>query len=270
MHKDFIFGLTLACAIALSSEPSQASIRNQSKTPAKPPASSVERNNTALPAATAPANGQAGYVHYFVITHPDGTLEDHVGIEMEDKRIAWSFPGTGVSVIEFAKLGIIESEGQLYKVEHLHSIRPFHSARDIQALRNDLVRRVAIWVDDETPYCTIRQPNERFCLSCGDFIVRILFPSHNYLSANLPRDFIRTVGQTPTTDDLLLYMLGLHQLPDAKSRLDKLASMRLPDSLSRDVRDLLQTQLAAESAERPAVRDKGPRIATRKSQRKRL
>jgi hypothetical protein len=270
MSKNFIFGLTIACVLALTSQSSDASIRNQLKPTAKPPPSSVERNNPAPPAVTAPVHGQAGYVHYFVITHPDGTLEDHVGIEMEDQRIAWSFPGTGVSVVDFTKQGTIEADGKFYKIEYLHGIRPFRNERDMQALRNDLTRRVAIWVDDETPYCTIHQPGERFCLSCGDFVIRILFPSHNYLSANLPRDFARTLGQTPTTDDLLLYMLGLHQMPDAKSRLDRLATMRLPDSLRRDVRDLLQAQLAAEGAEKTTVRNRGPRIATRKTQRKRL
>lgn len=221
--------------------------------------------------ASTAAPGQAGYVHYFVITHPDGTLEDHVGIEMEDQRIAWSFPGSGVTVVDFIKNGTVESGGKTYKVEHLHAIRPLRSDREMQTLRNDLSQRVAIWIDNETPYCALRRPNERFCLSCGDFVVRILFPSTNPLSAGLPQDFIRTAGQTPTTDDLLLYMLGMHALPDAKSRLGRLATLDVPETLRRDLQDLLQVQLADESAAKPSTfTRKNPRIAIRKTQIRRL
>lgn len=257
-----------ALLLALCSFSLEASITLQSK-----PARTASRSDNTLPvhSATAPGAGQAGYVHYFVITHPDGTVEDHVGIEMEDQRIAWSFPGSGVSVADFIKKGVIESGGKNYLVEHQHAVRPFRTEREMQALRADLGRRIAIWVDDETPYCVMRRPDERFCLSCGDFVVRILYPSTNPLSAGLPRDFVRITGQTPTTDDLLLYMLGLQGLPDARARLDRLATLDVPDSLRRDVRDLLQIQLAGETAARtPAATQRGPRMATRKTQGKRL
>jgi len=184
---------------------------------------------------------------------------------------AWSFPGSGVTVVDFIKNGTVESGGKIYKVEHLHAIRPLRSDREMQTLRNDLPQRVAIWIDNETPYCALRRPNERFCLSCGDFVVRILFPSTNPLSAGLPQDFIRTAGQTPTTDDLLLYMLGMHALPDAKSRLGRLAKLDVPETLRRDLQDLLQVQLADESAAKPSTFTRqNPRIAIRKTQIRRL
>src|SRR5688572_19803258 len=41
---------------------------------------------------TGTASGNAGFIHYFVITGPDGEPESQVGIEMPDSRIAWSFP----------------------------------------------------------------------------------------------------------------------------------------------------------------------------------
>ena len=43
-------------------------------------------------AVTSSGRGQAGYVHYFLITHPDASLEYHVGIELEDQRVSCSPP----------------------------------------------------------------------------------------------------------------------------------------------------------------------------------
>lgn len=190
---------------------------------------------------------------------------------MEDQRIAWSFPGDGVTVTNFVKNGIVESGGNAYKVDHQYAVRPFRSDREMQALRSDLTRRVAIWIDDETPYCAIRRPEERFCLSCGDFVVRILFPSTTPLSAGLPRDFIRTTGQMLTTDDLLQYMLGMHALPDAKSRLNHLARLDVPENLRKDLQALLQVQLADEPAAKTATPARtNPKIAVRKAQNRRL
>lgn len=266
--QPFSYPLFAALLMALCSFSLEAAITIQSK-----PGRSASRSESIQPvrSATAPGAGQAGYVHYFIITHPDGTVEDHVGIEMEDQRIAWSFPGSGVSVSDFIKNGTLESGGKTYRIEHQHAVRPFRTEREMRALHADLGRRIAIWVDDETPYCVMRRPDERFCLSCGDFVVRVLYPSTNPLSAGLPRDFVRITGQTPTTDDLLLYMLGLQGLQDARTRLDRLATLDLPDSLRKDVRDMLQAQLAEETTAKssPPAR-RGPRIATRKIQSKRL
>jgi hypothetical protein len=223
-------------------------------------------------AVTGVGNGQAGYVHYFVVTHPDGTLEDQVGIEMEDQRIAWSFPGAGVMVSAFVKYGYIEAGGKNYRVEHLHGVRPFRSARDMQALRQDLVRRVAIWIDSEIPYCVMREPGQPFCLSCGDFVIRLLFPSSNLISASFPRDFQRSAGVTPTTDDLLTYVLGLHALPDYRARMNRLASLDLPASLHQDVANMLRAQRDAAGpalTEKPAPQHPAP-IAVRKQQSRRL
>ena len=223
-------------------------------------------------AVTGVGRGQAGYVHYFVITHPDGTLEDHVGIEMEDQRIAWSFPGAGILVSPFVKQGVIEAGGSLYRVEHLHGVRPFRTAREMQTLRQDLVRRVAIWVDSQTPYCVFREPGQPFCLSCGDFVLRLLFPSSNLISASFPRDFLRNTGVTPTTDDLLTYMLGLHLLPDYRTRMTRLATLDLPASLHQDVANMLRAQrdTAPNIAEKPGAQQSPASMANRKPQNRRL
>ena len=92
----------------------------------------------AIHAVTRVADGQAGYVHYFLITHPDGTLEEQLGIELEDQRIAWSFPGAGVIVSEFVYNGLLDIAGERFFIEHLHGIRPFRTAAEMRVLRNEL------------------------------------------------------------------------------------------------------------------------------------
>lgn len=229
-------------------------------------------------AVTTIAPGQAGYVHYFVLTHPDGTREDHVGIELEDQRIAWSFPKAGVIVSELTGSGTLDVGGEIFSVEHLHGIRPFRTSREMEILRQELPQRVAFWIDNATPYCVFREAGEQFCLNCGDFVARILFPGANPLAAGLPRDFTRALGEMPTSDDLLIYMLGLHNLPDTKSRIARLATLSLPASLRLDVMEMLlpgQATLAASVGVVPAVQppaEKKPlsRLAIRKTQSKRL
>ena len=205
-------------------------------------------------------------------------MEEQVGIEMEDQRIAWSFPGTGVTVSEFIKDGELRVGGATYRIEHLYGLRPLRAERDMQVLRSDLARRVAFWVDDETPYCVFRQPGMPFCLNCGDFVARILFPGLNPQVTALPEAFTRTLGNMPTTDDLLIYMLGLHELPDAESRLRQLSRLNLPESLRLDVAAMLQPDNATVVAATPAAtaasgtpeKKSRSRLAVRKSQNKPL
>lgn len=247
------------------------------KPPGITPAASTAISTSAVRAVTTVAAGQAGYVHYFRLTHQDGTLEDQVGIELEDQRIAWSFPGAGVIVSDFISNGALNIAGETFVIEHLHGVRPFRTAREMQNLRNDLSRRVAFWVDDQTPYCIFRQPGEPFCLNCGDFVVRILYPVANPLMVGLPAELTSTFGNTPTADDLLMHMLGLHNLPDAKSRLGRLAALDLPDTLRRDVMELLQPGSQVVAGSMPGTTssstapDKKPsRVATRRTQSRRL
>lgn len=225
----------------------------------------------AIHAVTTVAPGQAGYVHYFRITHPDNTLEDQVGIELDDQRIAWSFPDAGVIVSEFLKDGELRVGETSYRIEHLHGLRPLRDERDMQVLRNDLARRVAFWVDDETPYCVFRQPGMPFCLNCGDFVARVLFPSANPLLVAFPGDLLQTPGNFTSPDDLLLYMLGLHNLPDMKSRIARLAALDLPEGLRRDVQEILAPDDNLMTATPANVEKKPlPRVATRKPQNRRL
>ena len=242
-----------------------------------------------LKAVTSVGSAQAGYVHYFLITHPDDSLEYQVGIELEDQRIAWSFPEAGVMVSEFVKKGAITANGKPFKIEHLHGIRPFARDAEMRLLQKDLTQRVAQWVDNETPYCLLRQPGQAFCLSCGDFVVRILYPGTHPLIPALPRDFLRSVGAAYTTDDLLLYLVGLHDQPDKHAMLAKLATLDIPVVMREDLLAMIQgstpdvpaTSVAAAprtspaipgtpAAQRAAKPATAARIAARRTQAKKL
>lgn len=249
-----------------------ASAIAQAATPGPQRISSPAATDNTIRAVTNVADGQAGYVHYFLIIHPDGTPEDQVGIELEDQRIAWSFPDAGVIVSGFIKNGRLDVAGKTFAIEHLHGIRPFRTAGEMQALRSDLARRVAYWVDEETPYCIFRRPGEQFCLNCGDFVARILFPATNTAMVALPKELTPAAGNMLTSDDLLLYMLGLHTLPDVKSRLERLATLDVPESLRMDVTAILQpdhpTLAGATNADQTPA--KPFRLATRRPQNRRL
>lgn len=184
--------------------------------------------------------GQAGYVHYFLITHPNGESEYQVGLELDDQRIAWSFPGAGVTVSGFTKNGTLTVNGSTFRIEHLHGIRPFVADGDMRVLQRELPRRVAQWIDDETPYCVFRTPGQPFCLNCGDFVLRILYPGAHPLIPALPEDFARATGQAATADDLLFYLAGLHKLPGPQAMRGRLAALDLPTTLRDDLLAMIE------------------------------
>ena len=282
-HPFILVALALACDVACAAETS-----SKPATPKAPVASASAAQSPSATAVTSTGRGQAGYVHYFVITHSDTNLEYHVGIELEDQRIAWSFPNAGVIVSEFVKNGTINANGRDFKIEHLHGIRPFANDAQMRALQKALPQRVAQWVNNKTPYCLFRQPGEPFCLSCGDFAVRILYPGTNPFVPALPRDF-REPGTASTTDDLLLYLVGVHNLPDKHAKLAKLATLDLPASMRDDIiamiegsepADTLDAAIAATpsptlpvtkaSPATPQAKPAGNKVASRRSQHKKL
>ncbi len=277
----------LVCAALALSIAHSADLSRQSAPPAAQSATqpATPAREPRVSAVTSNGPGQAGYVHYFLITHADDSLEYHVGIELEDQRIAWSFPNAGVIVSEFVKKGVILANGMPFKIEHLHGIRPFSGDAQMRVLQKELTARVAQWVDDETPYCLLRTPGQRFCLSCGDFVVRILFPGVSPLVPALPRDFTSVSGLGYTTDDLLLYMTGLHNLPDKKSQLERLATLGLPANMRDDIATMIDngepdvpaTAVAAKPApatpiaRKPAVSPPtGNKVASRRPQAKKI
>ena len=76
---------------------------------------------------TAPGTDQAGYIHYWVITAPDGEQEIQVGVELADQRIAWSFPEIGVQVRSFIASGEVNARDKIFRVQHLYGLRPFNT-----------------------------------------------------------------------------------------------------------------------------------------------
>ena len=218
-----------------------------------PPVPETRRSQLPVATAVSTAPGQAGYVHYFLITHPDESLEYHVGIELSDQRIAWSFPGVGVSVVPFIASGPLEVNGAAYSIEHLYAIRPFPDDARMKTLQDEIGQRVAQWIDDEIPYCSYRTRGGPFCVSCGDFVVRLLFPGRTFATPNLPRDFFRApAGTGPSTDDLLLFLLGLNELTSKEARIQRVAALSLPPPLREDISELL-VSMDADAEPGPAV-----------------
>ena len=194
-------------------------------------------------------------------------------------------PNAGVIVSEFIKNGVLNANGTVFKVEHLHGIRPFPSDAQMHVLQKELTQRVAPWVDNETPYCLFRQRDDPFCLSCGDFVVRILYPGATPLVPKLPADFVRQLGVGYTTDDLLMYLVGLHNLPNKQAKLAQLAALDLPAGMRADITTMIhdsepdapaatavaatpdtKTPAAKASPEKPAT----SKIASRRQQNKKL
>ena len=180
--------------------------------------------------------GQSGYVHFFILEMPDGERETQIGIEMPDGRIAWSFPELGVAVMPFIAAGEIEVNGKIYTVRHRYGIRPFADERAMQTLRQDLPRRVLPWAEDATPYCNTTEAPSYLCVSCLGFVLRVLYPGRSPAYPALPMDF-RRAASNPwySTDDLLLYLAGLHAVPKADDRVKRIEALALPAAMREDL-----------------------------------
>ena len=200
-----------------------------------PGRATVTRADKPVLAVTATGAGQAGYVHFFIVSQPDETLEIQVGIELPDQRIAWSFPDLGVVVSPFIEAGPMHAGGKEYYVWHQYGIKPFPGDAGMAALRKELVGRVESMVKAEMPYCLDDGPRSN-CMSCLGFVLRMLFPGRQNDYPNMPRDFWRAgyVSKYSTTD-LLLYLTGMLELPTREARLRRLARLSLPKDLRDDV-----------------------------------
>lgn len=196
------------------------------------PARTTSEPLRALHVVTAPGPDQAGYIHYWVITAPDGEEEIQVGVELADQRIAWSFPELGVQVRPFIASGEVDAHGKIFRVQHLYGLRPFNTDTAMRTLRNVLDLRVAYWVDNNTPYCLLSGQPREICMSCMGFAMHVLFPGKTPAYPEIPKDFTR-IGGDPyhTTEDLLLYLTGLHKLPSEAARRQRIATIGGPKTL---------------------------------------
>ena len=207
------------------------------------------RANAPLVTVKSTGPGQAGYIHYFVITGPDNEPESHVGIELPGDRIAWSFPETGVAVVSFARSGSITANGKTYAFEHLYGIRPFPDERSMETLQTALAARVAYWVAAKTPYCDEQGNTARMCVSCLGFVLRVLYPGQTPLLPALPADFKSMRKFVYTTEDLLLYLAGVPLNATPEARMKRIESLAVP----ADMRDQLVRLTGEVDAAAPAA-----------------
>jgi hypothetical protein len=224
----------------------------------KPPSSSAggpvteattgrgSRAEAPLTAVASPGPGQAGYVHYFVIQGPDDEPEIQIGIELADRRIAWSFPGLGVVISPFLEEGVVAAGDGEFHVWHLYGIRPFPGEADMAKLRRELPARIRPWLAGRTPHCE-NESADAVCMSCLGFVLRALFPGRGRAPA-LPRDWPAGAAGKYTTRDLLLYLTGMVQLPTREARLQRIAGAALPAELRDELEHLVYFMSAVDTA----------------------
>ncbi len=197
--------------------------------------------------------GQAGYVHYFLLRMPDEELEVQIGIELPDQSIAWSFPDLGVVVSPFIEAGVVPAGGKDYEIWHLYGIRPFPDDAAMATLQKALAGRVKPWVEARTAYCQNEGPSGN-CMSCLGFVLRALFPGRGSGYPRLPREFSRAgTASRYTTNDLLLYLTGMFDLPTREARLQRIARLTLPDDLREELEELVYSMGATEAALRASA-----------------
>lgn len=238
------YGITAAWLAAETKSPQKKAATI--KKPQSPPARKSAAVN--MPAVvTAPGANQAGYVHYWLITAPDGEQETQVGIELPDQRIAWSFSGLGVHVAPFIAAGEVDANGKVFQVRHLYGLRPFTSDTTMRTLRSSLMHRVTPLVRNRVPYCELNGVAPGLCMSCMGFVSQVLFPGKTPEYANFPRNFTRVDGEYyHTTEDLLLYLTGLHNLRTNAARQRRLDVIGGPPALQEEL-TRLTTKLAEAS-----------------------
>jgi len=266
-------------------------LRGQTAAPTNPPRQRAGRSGArapapalpaaatdALPIVRGPATGQAGYVHFFLITGPDGEDETQVGIELDDGRIAWSFPGWGPVVSPFVGAGSLDSPAGEYRVRHLYGLRPVAGESAMAELRSRLLHRVSTWVDAGVPYCNTDAPPAELCLSCLAFTLHVLFPAQLPMKLDLPADFPRTSQDLHySTEDLLLYLTGMGDPAARSARFARLQHPSVPQALRDEVVRLVgtpesvaaSTVAAADVPRVPVVRERattrqGPRQTPRR------
>lgn len=185
---------------------------------------------------TATGEGQTGYVHYWTITAPDGAQEMQVGMELPDQRIIWSFPGVGVTVAPFIANGEYDANGRRFRVVHEYGVRPYRNEAAVQRLQTGIRQRVKPWLDKATPYCELNGETAEVCVSCFGFVAQVLYPGATRQFARFPRDFPFFVSdEYHTTEDLLLFLTGLHALPDTAARRRRMAELGGPPALQEEL-----------------------------------
>lgn len=238
---------------------SQAASKRPVSAP-RPAAALSARTPQPIVTVTGTGPGQAGYIHYFVITGPDGEPESQVGIEMPNDRIAWSFPELGVVVSPFIRSGQITANGKSFDVEHRYGMRPLRDEQALRALQRELGDRVAWWVNEKTPYCDEELPPNRLCASCLGFVLRVLYPGSSPALPALPADFKSVRKNIYTTEDLLMYLAGVRIDAPREARLKQIGVLEVPESMREQ---LVRVATADATAEGPRASVAKPRATGR-------
>ena len=258
-------GLAHASAVDHLASAAQSLAKRPATNSRTPSAASVARAASPVVTTEGTAPGQAGYVHYFVITGPDGDPESHVGIELPGDRIAWSFPEVGVVIADFIKSGSFSANGKPYTIEHLYGIKPFSDAAAMRLLQRELAGRVALWVDDKTAFCSEELPPDRACVSCLGFVLRVLYPTrvaHVTALPALPAEFKSARKNVYTTEDLLLYLTGIEidQSPATRNR--SIEALAVPNAMKQE---LLRISSSLDIAPAPSAQTAKPAGAKARS-----
>jgi hypothetical protein len=170
-----------------------------------------------------------------VITGPDGEPETQVGIELQDGRIAWSFPEAGVVIAPFIASGTFTAGANVYTVEHLYGIRPFREGPSLRMLRRNLATRIRPYVEENTPYCDESGNSDHFCLSCLGFVLRVLYPGPDRSFPALPPDFKGVQKSKYSTEDLLLYLAGIPVDASRPVRARRIQALAVPDAMREEL-----------------------------------
>lgn len=255
---------TFALPCAASPAPQKLIVASQvapkrAVTPQRAAGAAVARAPQAVVTVPGTAPGQAGYIHYFVITGPDGEPESQVGIELPGDRIAWSVPELGVNISPFIRSGRITANGKSFDVEHLYGIRPLRDEASLRALQRDLEARVAWWVNEKTPYCDEELAPNKLCVSCLGFVLRVLYPGASPSFPDMPADFRSVRKNTYTTEDLLMYLAGVRVDAPREARLQRIATLGVPENM----REELVRIASAEVAVTPRATVAKPRATSR-------
>lgn len=209
------------------------------------------RDSSPVVAVNGTGAGQTGYIHFFIVRAGSGEWETQVGIEMPDQRIAWSFFELGVVVSPFMQYGYVPANRKLIEVQYLYGVRPFPDEASMGMLRAELEARVLPYAEAETPYCIVRGPSDAPCLSCLSFLMRVMFPGTS-------QDHARAQKTIFTTDDLLLYLAGVHSLRDRSARLQRIDELALPADIREDVVRMVNSTDIANGGETIARTEKTP------------
>ena len=242
IHVLIVSALSLPCPAALfaaqvgkPASPGQRPSAHQSTVATS--LGGIPQTQRAAPVVTATTGrDQAGYVHYFVVTGPDGEPESQVAIELVDERVAWSFPGIGVITSPFMKSGTLLAGGNTYSIEHLYGIRPFQNERAMLDLQKELSKRIAPWLQHNTGYCSEEQAADDRCVSCLGFVLRVLYPgSYPEALPELPPDFKAVRKNLYTTEDLLLYLSGVQIDAPRELRVQKIQALSIPENMREEL-----------------------------------